>query len=129
MPHILFDLDGTLIDSSTGIYSAFVAACYQVDIEPLEFNAFCGHIGPPFNSIADKLYPDISANHRRDLVSRFRLEYDAKYFNLVRWYDGVLTASPIWHLLNTLVCPSSLTSRLLLLSIVKSVGLYFLISL
>jgi len=127
MPHILFDLDGTLIDSSTGIYSAFVAACYQVDIEPLEFNAFCGHIGPPFNTIADKLYPDISANHRRDLVSRFRLEYDAKYFKLVRWYDGVLDGlaylASLEHFSMSIVTNKPTAPSL---SIVKSVGLHSL---
>ena len=32
--HIIFDLDGTLIDSAKGIYNAFVQSCEKVGLIP-----------------------------------------------------------------------------------------------
>ena len=90
MTYIFFDFDGTLADSSEGIYIAYADACQEVGIVAPSFDQFCAYIGPPVQVIAKKLTPDIGAEQLELLRSRFRVEYDNEHHAMVRWYDGVI---------------------------------------
>lgn len=87
---ILLDFDGTLADSSTGIYLAFSKACKKVGAKTPDINLFCRNIGPPIQYIAAKLIPDIESGTLEEIRSTFRTEYDNKYCTMVRWYEGVV---------------------------------------
>jgi phosphoglycolate phosphatase len=104
------DFDGTLANSSQGIYAAFVAACKEARIHSPDFDQFCAYIGPPVQVIAKKLVPDIEVERLELLRSRFRLEYDNKYFSMVQWYEGVLEGLN-WLALQPDVCLSIVTNK------------------
>ena len=79
MKHIIFDLDGTLIDSSEGIFKAFCAASLDLHLPPPSFSFFKSLIGPPVRNI----YPQIfDCPSKQDFfVERFRYHYDTQYYS------------------------------------------------
>lgn len=90
MTHVFLDFDGTLADSSQGIYLAFAAACKNAEICTPDLDTFCSHIGPPIQVIAKRLFPGIASDQLKKIRSCFRSEYDKKYYKMTDWYDGVI---------------------------------------
>ena len=88
--NLLLDLDGTLIDSSTGIYHSFSLACDQCSLLPPCYPVFCNLIGPPVQEIALKLYPGIDSDLLYKFRSIFREDYDNGSYRKVQWYPGVI---------------------------------------
>ena len=86
MKHIIFDLDGTLIDSSEGIYKAFCAVSGPKSI--LLSSDFRRLIGPPVNIIYQKIFNHPSKESF--FVERFRFYYDTMYFGDFYFYDFVI---------------------------------------
>jgi phosphoglycolate phosphatase len=90
LTHLLLDLDGTLIDSSPGIYHSFCLACDSLSLKPPSLSDFCSLIGPPIQHIAARLYPhldQVSLEHFRRV---FREDYDRLSYRMAEWYPGVL---------------------------------------
>lgn len=86
--HILFDLDGTLTDSMTGITRAVQYTLRRYGIEADDLNALTPFVGPP---LADSFrrYYNFSEKDARDAVPVFR-----EYYNVKGWmenapYEGV----------------------------------------
>jgi phosphoglycolate phosphatase len=88
-PHsILFDLDGTLIDSAPGILASFAAALRQTGITPavpLEASL----IGPPLPVTAATLVGRDDPAAVAALVAAFRADYDADGHRATTVYEGV----------------------------------------
>tara|TARA_Y100001968_G_C19389252_1_gene734624 strand:- start:347 stop:1006 length:660 start_codon:yes stop_codon:yes gene_type:complete len=90
MQTIFLDFDGTLVDSSKGIYKAFKDSCEIYNIKTPEYNIFKTKIGPPIQSILESLYPNIDNETKKLIVQKFRYSYDNyNYSNLV-WYKNVI---------------------------------------
>ena len=89
MKHIIFDLDGTLIDSSEGIYKAFCAASLDLNLSPPSSSDFRRLIGPPVNIIYQKIFNHPSKESF--FVERFRFYYDTMYFGDFYFYDSLLS--------------------------------------
>jgi phosphoglycolate phosphatase len=87
--HLLLDFDGTLADSSPGIFQSFLLACEAFGLTPPAELEFRRLIGPPVQHIVEKIYPHLGP----DDVERFRLifrdEYDHRGFRYADWYPGV----------------------------------------
>jgi phosphoglycolate phosphatase len=88
--HVFLDFDGTLADSSEGIHLAFTHACEKLDIDPPALSQFRPCIGPPIQELARKLFPEIETNRLETLRQVFRVVYDHKYYQHVKWYEGVI---------------------------------------
>ena len=43
---LFFDFDGTLADSSEGIYESFKVSCFKLNLEPIPINEFKKFIKP-----------------------------------------------------------------------------------
>ena len=86
---LFFDFDGTLADSSQGIYESFKNSCFKLNLEPVSINKFKKFIGPPISQILMKIYPNLSKNQISDFKDFFRNDYDNKNFKLVDWYPSV----------------------------------------
>ena len=86
---LFFDFDGTLADSSEGIYESFKNSCFKLNLEPVSIKKFKKFIGPPISQILRKIYPDLSKNQISDFKDFFRNDYDNKNYKLVNWYPGV----------------------------------------
>lgn len=88
-PHsILFDLDGTLIDSAPGILASFSAALQRTGIAPavpLEASL----IGPPLPVTAATLVGRDDPAAVAALVAAFRSDYDGSGYRATAVYDGV----------------------------------------
>lgn len=87
--YILFDLDGTLADTSEGIYGAFDAAVRELGLPPLEEDARQGLIGPAIKGSFARLYglSDEEASRAADV---FRTYYaQPRNLNAASLYPGV----------------------------------------
>ena len=87
---ILFDFDGTLADSSLGIYTAFCAACAETTLKPPPIDLFRKAIGPPISEIFDHYFPSELPDAKVAFVSEFRKEYDSSLYCCCDWYEGVI---------------------------------------
>lgn len=86
-PTLLFDLDGTLIDSAAGILSSLAAALDRSGLAPsAEIDA--GLIGPPLRSTLELLTGGCDPATLDGLVERFKQDYDTRGFLLTREYPG-----------------------------------------
>jgi phosphoglycolate phosphatase len=86
---VLFDLDGTLVDSFPGIefsVDCSLAECHAPqrhrDLRPL--------IGPPIRSILQELAPDADKQQLSALEQAFRTSYDSEGWRKTVLHDGAL---------------------------------------
>ena len=94
---LIFDLDGTLSDSSTGIARSInyalqhfgVAAVHEADLQPL--------VGPPLDATFRDLVPAASEADVDQLVGKFRERYASVGYAENQLYDGVETAIRALH--------------------------------
>ncbi len=87
--NIIFDLDGTLIDSAPGIVEAFSYAFKKiykvqntVDIKSL--------IGPPINEVLFAVNGETNQRVINEFVSEFKSQYDSVSFKKSRIYDNAI---------------------------------------
>lgn len=78
---IIFDLDGTLVDSKPEVLFAFAQAWRDTNAAPLDINRVV--VGPPLSEIYRNAYGDTS-------------RFDAFQWNFRRYYDSVLVASMLY---------------------------------
>ena len=90
LEHLLLDLDGTLMDSSAGIYHSFCLACRDISVETPELAKFCTYIGPPIQVIAKRLYPHLNHNEIEHFRKIFREDYDRRSYQNAEWYPEVI---------------------------------------
>lgn len=86
--HILFDLDGTLVDSAPGILQSFHVALDSLGLEPAVPLAR-GLIGPPLLEIVDRLLPKASGRTRRQVAEAFKQDYDLRGVLASERFDGI----------------------------------------
>ncbi|MFN6134368.1 MAG: HAD family hydrolase [Synechococcaceae cyanobacterium] len=86
---LFFDFDGTLADSSPGIYASFQLACYSLNLEAPPYETFCDSIGPPVQLLARRFFPDLTQHQAEDFRQLFRHDYDTIRFRQCHWYEGV----------------------------------------
>lgn len=75
---ILFDLDGTLINSEDGIYESFDFARKELKMEFITKNDFKAFIGPPIDKIFSSIYKN--SNNKNKFITIYRNHYDNKGF-------------------------------------------------
>jgi phosphoglycolate phosphatase len=88
---VIFDLDGTLIDSSSSIISSIKAAFADVGVEqntPITASL----IGPPLTEIMQALVMKSDVNALPDLIGAFKRHYDEFGYKETIVYEGVLNA-------------------------------------
>lgn len=86
---LFFDFDGTLADSSPGIYASFEHACTSQQLTAPAYEVFCAAIGPPVQVLARHFFPQLGAADLETFRKAFRQDYDQDRFRLCHWYDGV----------------------------------------
>ena len=87
--NLIFDMDGTLIDSSFGIYRAYKESI-QTYQKPLDKNHFTNYIGPPIQKIIKFLHPTLDDNTVMTIRNNFRKLYDGQYFLEFKTYDSIV---------------------------------------
>lgn len=86
--NILFDLDGTIIDSYKGIQLSYNYAFQQV------YNCLCDHniqplIGPPIKEILVKLSGETDIEKINIFVKKFQRKYDSEFYKSCYAYHGI----------------------------------------
>ncbi|NJK91015.1 MAG: HAD family hydrolase [Blastochloris sp.] len=86
-PHLIFDLDGTLIDSLPGIQRSLSVALGKV-LPARELPDLKPWVGPPLRSMLGRIWPDLSEAKLGELLQEFRTHYDAEGFLASEPYRG-----------------------------------------
>jgi phosphoglycolate phosphatase len=94
--NILFDLDGTLINSVVGIEYAIQAAVAAV-LPDRELSSLKMLIGPPIRELLKQVLINVESEALDEIVDRFRDIYDREGWQQSIAYDGVLTTLEYLH--------------------------------
>lgn len=96
MRAVLFDLDGTLVDSAPDIHAGVAALLQEEGIAPLSFEAVRGFIGNGVPVLMTRVMAAVGmpadAVRHRDLCARFIDRYEHDPGGLTRPYPGVAEA-------------------------------------
>lgn len=85
---VIFDLDGTLIDSATGVLCSLKAAFTQVGLKPI-VPITPAVIGPPLRDVLDGLTDNVCPSILDDLVAAFVADHDSYSCLMSVTFDGV----------------------------------------
>ena len=102
MYNIFLDFDGTLADSSEGIYKSFVSACNELNLTPPTYQDFISYIGPPVQIIVKKIFRNIDDLMIDRFVTNFRATYDHENYRCLSWYENVKSDLKLLNNLNDL---------------------------
>lgn len=86
---VLLDFDGTLADSSEGIYGSFKVACDANTLPPPELSDFLPQIGATVGLLFDRFFGGFGVPCRELFIASFREHYDSVGFRQLSWYSGV----------------------------------------
>lgn len=87
---IVFDLDGTLVDSAPDIVAAVNAMLADLGHPPLVGAVIAGFVGNGVVRLVERTLDHVGSTARRqEALDRFRSHYDAAPANLTRPYPGV----------------------------------------
>lgn len=85
--HILYDLDGTLVDSLPGIEYAARAACAEI-LPGVVLPSLRPLIGPPIREMLARALPELGPNELDALSAAFRRQYDTEGWRMSRLFPG-----------------------------------------
>ncbi len=90
--NFVFDLDGTLIDSSRGIYISYLESIKKanINLKDIDYFDFKKNIGPPFEIMIEALHPNLNASEYFLLNKSFREIYDSVGFLNYKVYNNIL---------------------------------------
>lgn len=89
MKSLFFDLDGTIVDSSEGIFASVRYAMAKMQLEPLTDKQLRRFIGPPLSKSFEKL--GLSPESAAEGVAYYRENYRAGGIFQAQVYDGIAT--------------------------------------
>ncbi len=88
--HIIWDLDGTLIDSEKEVLEALVKSVRQVGLSEQKQKAPF-RVGPTIDKILDAAFSSdvLTADKKSEIIRNFRNNYDSCGFNHTPPYEGI----------------------------------------
>jgi len=94
---IIFDLDGTLLDSSQGILSSLAVAFAVAGVQPTQVLEK-SLVGPPLKEIVASLTYGLDDSTIAEIISSFKSHYDALGYKQTKPYSGIYKALNFLHL-------------------------------
>ena len=94
--YVLFDLDGTLLDSLPGIAHSVNHACRMVGLPEPDID-LRSLLGPPIRTILSKVARTNDASLLDRLETAFRSNYDTEGWQKTSCYDGAREALAVMH--------------------------------
>lgn len=86
--NIVFDLDGTLVDSFPGIVKSMRHAVSVID-PSLDLSDLQSQIGPPLPKMLSRMWPDLAEEVRASVLSEFRSDYNSRGYLFSVAYTGI----------------------------------------
>lgn len=86
---ILFDLDGTLLDTSSGVIEAVKRTIARLNLSALSDEAVQQFVGPPMQQSFQKFY-DFGPDRALEAANLFRTNYQKYSLFKAELYDGVI---------------------------------------
>src|SRR5215213_6656233 len=86
--NILFDLDGTIIDSYPGIQSSFSYAYEKLYNKPCVYN-IRSHVGPPLKEILTSISGETKSDRLDSFIGYFQEKYDSEHYKVCELYEGI----------------------------------------
>lgn len=87
---ILFDFDGTLMNTEEGIKDSATYALKKYDLGEYTFKELDKFIGPPFNESLEMFYPELPEDKIWEITNDFRNHYRTQNLLKASFYDGLL---------------------------------------
>lgn len=87
---IIFDWDGTLMDSAAKIINCLVAAAQDVGLPSPDHDAVREIIGLSLEDACNALFPVASPEQHRELIGRYRLHFLVRDRTAMQLFPGVL---------------------------------------
>lgn len=85
---VVFDVDGTLLDTSEGMLSAVKYTIDKFGLQPLDVDTIKSFIGPPIQNSFKRVY-GFEENIIAEMAATFRERYKGEDLLLARPYDGI----------------------------------------
>ena len=85
---IVFDLDGTLLDTTEGILKSVKETVFHYNLPEIENNLIQSFIGPPIQNSFEKNY-GLTGKELQEATDYFRNVYSQKNLFYARVYDGI----------------------------------------
>ena len=89
MKHLLFDLDGTLVDSGPAIVASIRVACAECALTPPDDEAIWRFVGPPLGTSLKLHYGIDDADFARRFTDAYRASYLADGLHKAEPYAGI----------------------------------------
>ena len=86
--YVIFDVDGTLLDTTEGIQLAVSKTIMMENLRPLSKEELLTFIGPPIQESFRRFY-ELSDARIQELTTSFRNNYSGEYLLRAREYDGL----------------------------------------
>lgn len=86
---LIFDLDGTIVDSQKDITSAVNAVRKEFGFEPLTLDKVRSFLGSGVKALVDKVVPEKSEDINRRALERFKFHYEKCLTDTTLPYKGI----------------------------------------
>lgn len=119
--YLFFDFDGTICDTSEGIYKTFreVFPHYGLDVDE---SLYSRYIGPPLSDTFYSYFKDKDKAY--EAVALFRSVYTSKYIGTTRLYDGIEDAFRVLSSKGYKVCVATCKKHEEAVDLLKKFGIY-----
>ena len=88
--NVIFDLDGTLVDSAPDIIETLSQAYRQV-CPTIRISISRSIIGPPLSEMIKILTPDLDDQTQQKIIAIFRMIYDSSEYPKTKPYPGIIS--------------------------------------
>lgn len=119
--YLFFDFDGTICDTSEGIYKTFreVFPHYGLDVDE---RLYPRYIGPPLSDTFYSYFKDKDKAY--EAVALFRSVYTSKYIGTTRLYDGIAEIFASLNAAGFRVCVATCKKHEEAVALLKKFGIY-----
>jgi phosphoglycolate phosphatase len=87
---VLFDLDGTLLDTAPDLASALFKVCANENVTPPEYSSVAQHVSTGAIGLTRLAFPDLDEETQQDLCQQLVEIYAANICEQTRPYPGIL---------------------------------------
>ncbi|GAB4230959.1 MAG: phosphoglycolate phosphatase [Deltaproteobacteria bacterium] len=93
---LVFDLDGTLVDSKEDLANAVNVALESFDLPPLPHSVIYSYVGDGASALIRRAIPPVKADRFPEVLDRFLAYYRRHLLDTTRPYPGVVGALRKW---------------------------------